>query len=118
MTEKREPGSYCPTPKDLRILIGEAPRFTLLFGTIREGRATALEVARLVWPEIDLNEPNSWLGGLSPLAWVTDVLDHEAKSCQLGGAGLLRKEGDDYIRPGNDNTSCARPYHLPQWPRN
>ncbi len=61
-----------------------------------EGRATAEEVARRLWPDIDLHAGWSSLG-TSALAWVRDRLEHEARSCQRGGAGRLLKAGEDYV---------------------
>jgi hypothetical protein len=116
MSPRREPGNYKPGPKELRWLVSEAPRHTLIFGEIREGRATAAEIANMLWPEVNPYLPDPWLENLSPIAWLTEVLNHEATPCAFGGAGLLGKEGDDYIKAAI--THEPRPHNLPRWPSN
>lgn len=116
----RTPNNFLLNPKDLLLLVGESPRFNLVLDEMREGRATAQELCHLLWPEIDPLVPLDGPGirGMTPLAWMTAVMNHEAMPCQLGGSGMCRKEGEDYIYFAGDTSSRPRPTHLPHWTSN
>ncbi len=118
------PHDYSPGAPDLFWLISESPRGEEILGAWH-GHATALELARVLWgidPKTVVDAGASSMAGMTPVAWLTEVLDFETAPCSAGGSGRIRKEGNDYI-VDTSGRECrdqhllvdGRPYRLPKW---
>src|SRR5271157_2127474 len=112
----KTPDNYIPDVTDLFWLITESPRYRLLFEEIREGRATAEELAKVLWPSSNINKIHKYTSGLSPIKYLKEILDFEAKPCSMGGSGILIKKGNDYILDDCYCNGRERPYNLSRWP--
>ena len=115
----RTPNTYLPGQRELLILVGESPRCEMVLDEFRKGHATAEELCRLLWPEVDprIGVPGPGIHGMTPLKWVTEVMDLAATPCRAGGDGLCEKQGKDYVYLACD-TEKNRPANLPRWPTN
>lgn len=98
----RTPDNFLPS-NDLAWVVYLSQRFEERHG-VREGC-----VCRRLWPDVDPERPWPSLG-TTPLEWVRSRLDHEARPCGAGGAGLLRKNGPDYLsrEPHRDKPEWLR----------
>jgi hypothetical protein len=105
----RTPDNFTINPKEMAILISESPNRKVLFDEPMLGQATALELCQLLWPSVKPNEVYPRLG-MSPVAWITGVLDYEASPC----VSRIKKEGRYYVALQDAETK--RPYYLPVWP--
>lgn len=86
---------YIPSVHDLMWLISESPRGNSVWNHFYQGQATARELAKVIWSNIDINSPQKFSDKtMTPVAWVASILNEEMfsrRSCNL------KKQGQDYL---------------------
>lgn len=96
MTTKT-PANFLPTPQDLVRMIAESTKRLDIRGA-DHGIATPEELARQLWPGVDLRKVVDTIG-CTPPEWVENVLAYEAR---YGRVGSVVKDGDVYYAPKGD----------------
>lgn len=125
----KSPTEYQPSVKELIWLISESPRGGSVWNHFYQGRATAREIAKVIWAGSDPDVSVSIAGTtISPTVWITNLLNDEIRSRKTPN---LKKVGNEYYaldtirvdrggvydRIGNfaSGKPLSRPNGLPFW---
>ena len=90
-----KPSEYKPALNHMIWLISESPRGGSLYNFFYEGRATAKELAKILWsdidPEVSIKIDDKTM---TPIAWIANCLNEAIFSRKVPN---LKKIGKDYI---------------------